>query len=107
MTSRVFAPQKDARWDLTSATGWGEIQYLFEENVSPMNPDRVMIFGQRRIKELNFDPAQDYFLMTAKSGILALCLSLVLHQYGPIRCLFFDARTQKYIERQVTLPLKV
>ena len=104
MFGRVFLPEPNGRFDLSTAEIFGVIEYLSERRLDPFNTDTTVDFFKSRLQEVNFDPEIDFICMTGNSLILALMLSVVVSSYYSVKLLMFDAKNSAYRERIIISP---
>ncbi len=105
--SRVFFVQKSDRFDTGASKKFGEPVFVLGSDVSPFNPDMVMLTAASRMKELRFDPDEDFVAFTGQSILLALFFGLVLTGWPRVSVLLFDARVNEYRPRVVTSPFEL
>lgn len=97
--AQVIVPEASTRYNTDPAREYGELAYLTDRRVDPMNPEGVVSLFRSRLMDLHFDPEEDFICLTGHQLVTALFLAVAVSDYGAVRVLMFDARTSKYRER--------
>lgn len=96
---RVILVERNERYDVSSATTFGEILYLCDRPVNPFNTVGAVELFQERLVQMEYDPEVDYLCMTGQSLTVAMLLGVAVKLYGRVRLLMFHAREREYRER--------
>ena len=83
--------------DLSAASSFGEIEYIFERPPSPFKVDDLVHGVLNRLEEIAFDAEEDFIVMTGPPDRLATLMGTICVNYeGPFRILIFDASSHQY-----------
>lgn len=100
--SRVFA-LSPSKYDITGATEYGEIVYLYNDINKPRMPYAfVDDFGQdvwRRMEQNSYDPDKDYLLIVGSHVILAQWVAAVISECEWCNALLFNSTDEIYVPR--------
>jgi hypothetical protein len=103
--SKVFVPQQNLvrgeggamrpAFDLSPATEYGELVYLFGPGQIALQPEAVVDGISARLDELEFDPEQDYLLATGDVTVYGEVYRQMVDRDG-VRVLRWDGRYRRY-----------
>lgn len=96
MLPRVIIAEQTSRFDLSSATRYGEIVCLSDVVLNPFTVEGVVGIFTHRLNELNFNPERDYVCLTGAQLIVPLMVGVVAGLHPTFRVLMFHAQTSDY-----------
>ena len=83
--------------DLSAASKFGEVEYIFERPPSPFKVDDLVHGVLKSLEEMNFDADEDFIVMTGPPDRLATLRGTICVNYeGPFKILIFDATSHQY-----------
>jgi hypothetical protein len=99
---RIFLVEQNPRFDLSDASRFGEVEYLSPVSINPLNTQQAFDWLTERFLNCDFDSDRDFLCMTGQGIMLSIALSAALLLFPSLNLLVFDARSSKYVERQIT-----
>lgn len=100
--TRVFAVQAQAKYDVSKAESFGKIVYLCH-NLNPLETKDAVAKIAVRLEAMDFNPHQDYILMTGKLLECSFLLAIASKVNQAVRILVYEAKTGDYIPRVFSL----
>lgn len=98
----VFIPEiPSTRFDLSTAELFGDIVYLCQK-LYPFKPEECADSLYNALIDNNYDPETDYICLAGSTLSLCILVSVVVSNFGSVRCLMYDARAKTYCERMLT-----
>lgn len=100
---RAFVLEPCRRIDVSRASKYGEILYIFERNDGRPSiwTDEFVIEAIERLKNTRYDPARDYFILAGSIVPLAKVVAALAAEYGHVRALAFSATDRDYIQQEL------
>lgn len=104
-SSRVFFVQEDRSFNVKPAQKYGEFIFVYspDERVYPFDTDAIIARCLETLEANEYDPEQDYIAFTGSHILVALMFGVVMKEWDDPRVLLFDAKSQQYNERTITL----
>ena len=101
--ARAFSITVNSKYDLRPIKKYGDVMYLYTDMQHPPinNPQRMLDDCIERLENFGFDPKVDFIIMTGAVVNVALFVAAAFVQYGTLKLLMYDPRTNKYYERQI------
>ena len=101
--AKVFLIEKTKpNIDITEATNFGELEYLFDQNQRRCSAFDTIKYQRemlRRLDAADFDPDNDYICVAGSVLVLSICLIAIAQRYERFKTLLFSSTESKYIER--------
>lgn len=97
--SRVIIPEPNGKYDISSAERYGTIVTLSDRRVDPLSPDETATLFKARLKDVGFNPREDYICLTGHQLTTSVFLATVTSMFPCVRVLMFDARYSDYVSR--------
>ena len=106
---RVFAAQRNSRYDMTAAENYGQVIYLIDGHVHPMQLDIMVDQILEGLRSNRFNPLYDYVVLSGHLAIVPIFLATICRLYwrDRIRVLLFDSKTSEYVCRVLDLSEKI
>lgn len=96
---RVVVPIA-CKHDLTPAAEFGTVVFLIRNMIFSLDrPEMISRLFRQELLRIQFDPERDYVCITPPVIPITILYGQVLSEYGCVRGLYFDARTDTYVER--------
>jgi hypothetical protein len=94
----MVAPHK--KYNVTEAKVFGELTYLLpERRVSVFQPEELIETLLKRLEEIEFDPTNDYIILTGGQYLVIALCSIAAHNFKRYQALMFDAGNSRYVSR--------
>ena len=95
---KVFLAESAGNFDLSGAQPFGKIVWI-SDRLSPFRVKNTVQVLTQGLKDLNFNPEEDYICLTGRSVVIAMFLAIAARHYGLIKILVYDARNGSYEQR--------
>ncbi|HET9869564.1 MAG TPA: hypothetical protein VFR02_03580 [bacterium] len=92
---KVYVPHKPEKsLEYGKARAYGEIVVIFEGSVLTHNHGMVEKF--LKVALADFNPAEDYMVLSGSRFVIALAVALLLGRHGKVRILQYSSRNDSY-----------
>lgn len=103
--NRVFIIEHSSKEgiDVTSATTFGEIVYVFPRNERHASAFRHVEFGRavvKRLRDADFNPERDYVCCTGSMVTIGVAFIALAKAFRVLRVLMFNSFDNVYVERR-------
>jgi hypothetical protein len=99
MNTRVIIPEPNFRYNFEKCAEYGQLVYLSEEPMRPLDTVAVRSHIQQRLHAIGFNPDHDLVCLVGRVLSVAYSLSVISATHPTVRVLMFDARHDSYCER--------
>lgn len=100
---RVFVACDSPRFDTTRAARYGRRVFMLGDDVHPLAVPDLEQRLSSALAASDFDPTIDFVCMTGAAVVLAVLAAVCAQRYGTFWMLVFDAKTSRYVARQLVV----
>lgn len=102
MNRKVFLVVLSTKYVIDGATEFGKIHSLYNGHLNPFNVEECITILSHAF-DRHFNAENDFLCMTGQTLILSYALSVALCKYNTLNILLFDATTNRYRSRTISV----
>ena len=97
--ARVFFLSESKRYNLESASHWGDPVFLFDEKPNPFLTFELMRDVLDRLCHHGYKPERDFFALTGDHRSVSLALAAICENHSKVGILMFESTGKDYVPR--------
>ena len=102
-TSRAFVLEPCSRLDVSPASKFGEIEYIFQKNDGRPSiwTEEFAQAAMKKLKACGYDPAIDFIIIAGRIIPMIKLIAALAAEYQNVRVLFHDAIERDYVHQTI------